>query len=188
MVFHETKFTQFCFRKNKTQSRQKLLSMQVRQMLLSYRIFNEMLDLLNIPLFQNTVDCVCLVIQRYSRSEKKGDIQSDNISPIRCCFPFHYALFNNLERICQVLKILCWFSVLNNICQKMIFAGKKTQMSKYWWEEKNRWAKTDEQKMLRWAKEWWARFLRQMSTLSHRWATPTTLVLMGSYFLSRFIE
>ena len=48
-------------------------------------------------------------------------------------------------------------------------------MSKYWWEEKNRWAKTDEQKMLRWAKEWWARFLRQMSTLSHRWATPTTV-------------
>ena len=50
-------------------------------------------------------------------------------------------------------------------------------MSKYWWEEKNRWAKTDEQKMLRWAKEWWARFLRQMSTLSHRWATPTTVNL-----------
>ena len=96
--------------------------------------FTQILNLLNILLFQNTVDCVCLVIQRYSRKEKKSDIQSHNISPIRCCFPFHDALFNNFEHICQVLKIVCWFSV-NNICQKMIFTGKK-----------HRWASTDEKK------------------------------------------
>ena len=76
--------------------------------------------------------------------KKKCDIQSHNISPIRCCFPFHNALFNNFEHICQVRKILCCFSV-NNICQKMIFAGKK-----------HRWANTDEKKK-QINKNWWAK-------------------------------
>ena len=56
----------------------------------------------------------------------------------------------------------------------------KKRMSTNWWEEKNGWAKTDEQKNSRWVKQWWAHFSHQMGTVSHRWATPTTVIFCFS--------
>ena len=62
----------FSTKQNKTQSRQKLLSIQLWQMWLSHRSFHEISHVLNISLFQNNIniDFVCLVIQRYCRKEK----------------------------------------------------------------------------------------------------------------------
>ena len=66
-----------------------------------------------------------------------------------------------------------------NIVKKLT-EEKLSQMSirknKAWSEEKNRWAQTDWQKNLRWAKQRWVLFWHQMSRLSSRLATPTTVM------------
>jgi len=76
-----------------------------------------MSDLLSIPLFQHTVDFVCLVIQRYSRKGKKA-------SDVAFLFVTLYSTTLNI--FAKYLKFVLFFSNQTSVCRKWLSQEKNT--------------------------------------------------------------
>ena len=99
-MLSEHELTQICFSQNKTQSKHKLLSIQLWQMWLSHR-YHVCLTSLSFK----TILILILFASSYKDivEKKKCDIQSRNIASSKCCFLCLTLLSTTLKHVCKVV-------------------------------------------------------------------------------------